>query len=62
LKIFNVRGNEICTLVDEKKAAGYHQVLWNGKDASGHEAPSGIYVITITTGEFQMDRKMIKIK
>jgi flagellar hook assembly protein FlgD len=57
-----VRGDEICALVNEKKEAGYHQLLWNGKDASGHEAPTGIYLITIEAGEFNASRKMIKIK
>jgi flagellar hook assembly protein FlgD len=57
-----VRGDEICALVNEKKEAGYHQLLWNGKDAAGHEAPTGIYLITIEAGEFNASRKMIKIK
>jgi len=62
LKIFNVRGDEICALVNEKKDAGYHQLLWNGKDASGREVPSGVYVIMMNAGELQMNRKMVKIK
>lgn len=62
LKIFNVRGDEICTLINEQREAGYHYFLWNGKDAAGIEVPSGVYLVTIQSGQFIANRKMVKIR
>ena len=57
LKIFNILGQEVATLVDEHQPAGYHQITW---DAAGHS--SGIYFYKIQAGEFQKIRKMILLK
>ncbi len=62
LKIFNLLGDEICTLVNEKKPAGYHQIAWNGKNDLGQEMPSGIYLVKIEAGDFRAYRKMVKIR
>jgi len=35
LQIFDVRGQLVCTLVDSKESAGYHQVAWRGVDDDG---------------------------
>jgi hypothetical protein len=44
LVIFNIAGQTIHTLVDESKLAGYHSILWDGRDAAGNEVASGIYI------------------
>ena len=44
LKIYNVLGQEIATLVDEVKSAGYFTVQWNGTNQFGSEVASGIYL------------------
>ncbi|MDZ7332078.1 MAG: FG-GAP-like repeat-containing protein [candidate division KSB1 bacterium] len=62
LKVFNLLGDEIRTLLNEKKQAGYHQISWDGKNDSGQEMPSGIYLIKIEAGEFRAYRKMVKIR
>jgi len=62
LNVYNVLGDEICTMIEGKKEAGYHQISWDGKDATGREVPSGIYLLTIQAGEFRMNKKMIKIR
>ncbi|UCE06792.1 MAG: T9SS type A sorting domain-containing protein, partial [bacterium] len=62
LKVYNVLGAEICTLLNEKKGGGQHQVIWNGKDNLGQETPSGVYFIKIVAGDYRMIRKMIKIR
>lgn len=48
LNIFNVTGQRIRTLVDEPKNAGYHSVLWDGKDEFGNEVASGVYLYRIS--------------
>jgi hypothetical protein len=57
LKVYDVLGNEIATLVNEDKPAGEYEVEFNGS-----ELTSGIYFYKLTTGEFSQTRKMILIK
>ncbi|MBL7074258.1 T9SS type A sorting domain-containing protein [candidate division KSB1 bacterium] len=57
LKVFNILGREVATLVDEHQTAGYHQINW---DATGYS--SGIYFYQIQAGKFQKVRKMVLVK
>ena len=57
LKVFDVLGNEIETLVDQKKPAGIYEV-----DFVGTELTSGIYFYSLTTEEFIDTKKMILLK
>lgn len=54
LKVFNILGREIVTVINEKKAAGRYQVPF---DASGLTA--GLYFYKIETGRFRAVKKMI---
>tara|TARA_B100000902_G_scaffold42077_1_gene49711 strand:- start:450 stop:4193 length:3744 start_codon:yes stop_codon:yes gene_type:complete len=49
IKIYNVRGQTIKTLVNEKVSAGYQTVVWDGTNDSGDEVSSGIYFCQIFT-------------
>ncbi|MBK9333063.1 MAG: T9SS type A sorting domain-containing protein [Ignavibacteria bacterium] len=57
LKIFDMTGREIKTLVNEVKTAGYHSVLFSGNDIS-----SGVYFYILKTNNFKAGRKMLLIK
>lgn len=57
LKIYNVLGNEVATLVNETKPAGRYSVEWNAG-----EFPSGIYFYKLTAGSFSEVRKMTLLK
>jgi predicted GH43/DUF377 family glycosyl hydrolase len=57
LSIYNLLGQKVATLVNERRQAGYHQAEW---DASGYA--SGIYYYRIEAGDFQDVKKMIMIK
>jgi len=57
LKVFNVLGNEIATLINEEKPVGIHKVEWNAKGL-----PSGIYFYKIQAGNFSETKKMLVIK
>jgi hypothetical protein len=57
LVIYDIIGKEIATLVNEKQSPGTYVVTF---DASG--LPSGIYLYTITTGDFKESKKMLLIK
>lgn len=62
LKIYNVKGQLVNTLVSGNLSAGYHNVSWNGKNVNGQHAASGLYFYHITAGKFQQVRKMMLIK
>ena len=57
LSIYNILGQKVITLVNEKQNAGYHQVEW---DASG--LASNVYYYRIEVGNFVQTRKMIYLK
>lgn len=59
IKIFNTVGQEVKTLVTEKRSAGYHQVSWDGKDNSGKKAGTGIYIYQLQAEDFVAARKMV---
>ena len=48
LKIYNVLGQKVRTLVDEEKLPGIYQVIWDGKDEKGKDVASGIYLYQLT--------------
>ncbi len=43
LKVYNIMGEEVKTLVDGEQKAGSYQVVWDGKDSGGKPVASGIY-------------------
>jgi hypothetical protein len=49
LRIFDLRGRSVATLVDGVVTAGRHEVVWNGRDAGGREVPSGVYLSRLET-------------
>ena len=59
MKIFNILGEEVRTLVDENFVAGSHTVRWDTKDYRGQNVPSGVYFYQLATPEFSQLRKMI---
>ena len=62
LNIYNLLGQQIQILVNEVKQPGYHEVRWDGKDTSGQEASSGLYLVRIVAGEFDQTKKMVLMK
>lgn len=57
LKVFDMLGREVATLVNERKTAGEHEVTF---DAFG--LPSGVYIYQLKAEEFQQTRKMVLVK
>ena len=62
LRIYDVRGNEIRTLVSGVMPFGSHTVTWNGADDRGRAAASGVYFYRIEAEGFAATRKMMLIK
>jgi hypothetical protein len=62
LKIYNLLGQEVRTLVDEEQVLGYYSVSWDGRDGLGKEVSSGIYFYRLQAGDFVRTRKMVLLK
>jgi len=62
LAIYDVSGRRVSTLVSETLRAGPHTVTWDGTDAVGARAASGLYFAVLKTAEGQSTRKMVLIK
>jgi hypothetical protein len=62
IEIFNVLGEKIVTLVDQKLGAGYKIVEWDGKDDQGREVSTGIYFYKLKAGDFTQTKKMVLLK
>ena len=62
LVIVDLEGREVIRLVDEVKQPGFHSLEWNGEDARGWQAPSGVYFCHFEAGDFVRTRKMLLVK
>ena len=62
LVIYNMSGQKIRTLVSEDQNAGRYRVRWNGRDDSGVEVSSGVYMYKYKVNDFNQNRKLILIK
>jgi hypothetical protein len=62
LKIFDMLGREIKTLVNNQMSAGKYSVAWKGEDNNGNKVTSGVYIFRISAGNFSAARKMVVLK
>ncbi len=62
IKIYNILGQEVKTLVNGFLSPGLHSVIWDGRDRAGQLVPSGVYLYRIETKSFTKTIKMIMIK
>jgi len=60
LRVFDILGNEVATLVNENKPAGNYEVKFNVEQASS--LSSGVYFYTLKLGTFSETKKMILMK
>ncbi len=62
LKVYDVAGREVATLVSEMKNAGTHRIAWNAVDNQGVKVSSGVYFYRINAGQFNQIKKMVLLK
>ncbi len=60
--IYSLLGTRIVNLVDESKAAGVFVARWDGRDGSGHQVASGIYVYRMRADEFVATRRLLLVR
>lgn len=62
LRIYDLSGHMVRTLVDGQRAGGDQAVMWDGRSDDGRIAPGGVYVCRLAAGGFEQARKMILLK
>ena len=62
LRIYNILGQEVRTLVDEIQDAGYYTETWDGRDNSGINLSSGVYFYRFSVGDYTATKRMVLMK
>ncbi|UCE19681.1 MAG: T9SS type A sorting domain-containing protein [Gemmatimonadota bacterium] len=62
LKIYNILGQEVRTLVDEVQQPGYYTVTWDGRNSAGSQVVSGVYLYRIESGPYSDTRRMVLLR
>ncbi len=62
LKIYNVRGELVKTLLNENMDATTHSVIWDGRNSTGQSVSSGVYFYSLKAGSYEKMEKMTLVK
>ncbi len=62
LKIYNITGQLVKTLINEHKTPGRYNAVWNGRSDKGQKVSAGIYIYRLQAGEKNITKKMILVK
>ncbi len=62
IAVYDLLGRELRVLSDGLKGAGVYTVEWDGRDLNGLAAPSGVYIVKMTAGDFTAARKIVLMK
>lgn len=62
LEVYSVSGQRIRSLINEDRSAGSHEVLWDGRDATGRMVASGTYFARLVSDEGTLTKKMMLVK
>ncbi len=62
LKVYDIMGREVITMVNESMNPGYHRLVWDGRNKRGQQVPTGIYIAKLVTPEYDKSIKMVLLK
>ncbi len=63
ISVYNLAGQTVVALIQQRQLAGSHYVNWNGCDRNGHDVSSGVYICRLTVNKTLIDsKKMILLK
>ena len=67
LKVYDILGNEVKTLVNEEMEAGYHSIDFSAKGGSAYggnasDLPSGVYFYRLQAGNYVETKKMLLLR
>jgi hypothetical protein len=62
LRIYDTAGRLVATLVDERRGAGRHVVVWDGRDRAGRASAAGVYLYRLEAGNIVETKRMTLVK
>ncbi|HID92983.1 MAG TPA: T9SS type A sorting domain-containing protein [bacterium (Candidatus Stahlbacteria)] len=62
LRIYDLTGRLVRTLVDEQQKPGYYKVTWNGKDDSGSAVAPGVYFYRLIADDYSSTKKTVILR
>lgn len=62
LRIYDMLGREVKTLVNAEQNPGQYEAIWNGENNYGTKVASGIYIYRVEAGKFVQVKKMVLLK
>jgi hypothetical protein len=62
LTVYDILGREVTVLIDDQLEAGYHEIIWDGKNRQGKDIASGVYFYRLETEDFSDIKKMLLLK
>jgi plastocyanin len=62
LRIYDILGRSVTTLISKQLSSGYKSVVWDGRNAEGNQVASGIYFYRMTADDCSLTRKMVLLK
>jgi hypothetical protein len=62
IKVYDIVGREVKTLVNTERSPGIYSVQWDGNNNFGSKVTSGIYLYRVVAGNFTQVKKMILLK
>ena len=62
LKVYDLIGGEVTTLINESMNPGYYRIPWDARDKRGQQVPSGVYIARLVTPEYTKSIKMVLLK
>jgi flagellar hook assembly protein FlgD len=57
--VYDVTGRHVRTLASGVLGTGYHDLVWNGRDASGGRVAAGVYLVRAAAGDLLTTRKVM---
>lgn len=62
IKVYDMTGRSVKSLVNERKAAGSYKISWDGTNDAGQAVSSGTYLMKMVTNEFSQSQKFTLVK
>ncbi|MDZ7305414.1 MAG: T9SS type A sorting domain-containing protein [candidate division KSB1 bacterium] len=62
LKVYNIHGEEVVTLVNEIQAKGNHVVRWSGVNHDGMPVAAGVYFYKLQVGQVHLVKKLVVMR
>lgn len=62
VQIFDPLGRRVRTLADGRRAAGKHDLVWDGRNDAGADCPSGVYLVRMVSPDGAFQRRLVRIR